>query len=319
MNYFVAISIPFFILLVSGNSMIKFLKKINFGQQVREEGPESHFQKEGIPTMGGILILFGIFISSLFLKINDNLLIALITTFGMGLVGFLDDFLKIKRERSLGLTALAKIIGQFGFALIISLYVYLSSGISNSLIIPFTGNSIELGILIIPLILFTVVGTANAVNLTDGLDGLASSVTAVVAASYTLITLTLYFEQLSLFSLSIVGACLGFIWYNSHPAEVFMGDVGSLGLGGAVAALAVLTRTELFLLIIGGVYVIETISVILQVLYFKATNGKRIFRMTPIHHHFELKGWEEPKVVFRFLLIAIIFSIFGLYSFYLIF
>ncbi|MGM0436877.1 MAG: phospho-N-acetylmuramoyl-pentapeptide-transferase [Bacillota bacterium] len=315
MNYFLAISIPFFILLISGNWMIKFLKKINFGQQVRKEGPESHFEKEGIPTMGGVLILSGILISSVFLKINKNLLIALITTFGMGLVGFLDDYLKIKKERSLGLTALAKIIGQFGFAIIISLYVYFTPEISNSLIIPFTSNSFEIGIFIIPLIVFTVVGTANAVNLTDGLDGLASSVTAVVAASYTFITSALYFDQLSLFSLIIVGACLGFIWYNSHPAEVFMGDVGSLGLGGAIASLAVLTRTELLLLIIGGVYVIETVSVILQVLYFKATKGKRIFRMTPIHHHFELKGWDEPKVVFRFLLIQIIFSIIGLYSF----
>src|SRR6056297_2600514 len=288
MNYFAAISIPFFLILFSGKWMINFLKKINFGQQIRKEGPQSHLQKEGIPTMGGILILIGIISSIIFLEINYNLIIALVTTLGMGLIGFLDDYLKIKKGRSLGLTALAKIIGQFGFGLIISL------------------------------IIFIVVGTANAVNLTDGLDGLASSITAVVAASYAFIVYGLYFEQLTLFSLSIVGACLGFIWYNSHPAEVFMGDIGSLGLGGAIAALAVLTRTELFLLIIGGVYVIETISVILQVLYFKATNGKRIFKMTPIHHHFELKGWEEPKVVFRFLLIGIIFSIVGLYSFYLI-
>jgi len=318
MNYFAAISIPFFLILFGGNSMINFLKKINFGQQIRKEGPQSHLQKEGIPTMGGILILIGIISSIILLEINYNLIIALVTTLGMGLIGFLDDYLKIKKGRSLGLTALAKIIGQFGFGLLISLYVYFSTEISNSLLIPFTGDSLELGILIIPLIIFTVVGTANAVNLTDGLDGLASSITAVVAASYAFIVYGLYFEQLTLFSLSIVGACLGFIWYNSHPAEVFMGDIGSLGLGGAIAALAVLTRTELFLLIIGGVYVIETISVILQVLYFKATNGKRIFKMTPIHHHFELKGWEEPKVVFRFLLIGIIFSIVGLYSFYLI-
>ena len=318
MNYFAAISIPFFLILFSGKWMINFLKKINFGQQIRKEGPQSHLQKEGIPTMGGILILIGIISSIIFLEINYNLIIALVTTLGMGLIGFLDDYLKIKKGRSLGLTALAKIIGQFGFGLLISLYVYFSTEISNSLLIPFTGDSLELGVLIIPLIIFTVVGTANAVNLTDGLDGLASSITAVVAASYAFIVYGLYFEQLTLFSLSIVGACLGFIWYNSHPAEVFMGDIGSLGLGGAIAALAVLTRTELFLLIIGGVYVIETISVILQVLYFKATNGKRIFKMTPIHHHFELKGWEEPKVVFRFLLIGIIFSIVGLYSFYLI-
>ena len=318
MNYFAAISIPFFLILFSGKWMINFLKKINFGQQIRKEGPQSHLQKEGIPTMGGILILIGIISSIIFLEINYNLIIALVTTLGMGLIGFLDDYLKIKKGRSLGLTALAKIFGQFGFGLLISLYVYFSTEISNSLLIPFTGDSLELGILIIPLIIFTVVGTANAVNLTDGLDGLASSITAVVAASYAFIVYGLYFEQLTLFSLSIVGACLGFIWYNSHPAEVFMGDIGSLGLGGAIAALAVLTRTELFLLIIGGVYVIETISVILQVLYFKATNGKRIFKMTPIHHHFELKGWEEPKVVFRFLLIGIIFSIVGLYSFYLI-
>ena len=318
MNFFTAIIIPFFMLLIFGNWIIKFLKKINFGQQVRKEGPESHFEKKGIPTMGGILILFGVTTTSIFLKLNLDLIMALITTLGMGLVGFLDDYLKIKKGQSLGLTASAKILAQFGFALIISLYVYLSANISNSLIIPGTGDIVELGIFIIPLILFTVVGTANAVNLTDGLDGLAASITAVVASSYAFITSSLYFDQLSLFSLTIVGACLGFIWYNSHPAQVFMGDVGSLGLGGAIASLAVLTRTELFLVIIGGVYVVETISVILQVLYFKATSGKRIFKMTPIHHHFELEGWAEPKVVFRFLLAGIIFSVIGLYSFYLI-
>ena len=203
MNFFTAIIIPFFMLLIFGNWIIKFLKKINFGQQVRKEGPESHFEKKGIPTMGGILILFGVTTTSIFLKLNLDLIMALITTLGMGLVGFLDDYLKIKKGQSLGLTASAKILAQFGFALIISLYVYLSANISNSLIIPGTGDIVELGIFIIPLILFTVVGTANAVNLTDGLDGLAASITAVVASSYAFITSSLYFDQLSLFSLSI--------------------------------------------------------------------------------------------------------------------
>ena len=318
MKYFAAISIPFFILMITGPWLIKFLNKLNFGQQRRKEGPQSHLQKEGIPTMGGVLIILGISVTVFFLNLNKNLFIVLFTTLGMGLVGFLDDLIKIKTKKSLGLKAKTKMIGQFIFAILLSLYIYNSPEIGNGIIVPFTGENIYLGIMIIPLVIFTTVGTANAVNLTDGLDGLAAGVTAVVASSYAVITSALYFEQLSLFALSITGACLGFVWYNSHPAEVFMGDVGSLALGGALASLAVITRTELFLLIIGGVYVIETISVMIQVSYFKISGGERVFKMTPIHHHFELKGWDESKVVFRFLLISIIFSVIGLYSFYLI-
>lgn len=317
MEYFAAVSIPFLILMITGPWLIKYLKKINFGQQIREEGPQSHLEKKGIPTMGGILIILGIIIATIFLEVNLNVTWAIITTIGMGVVGFFDDYIKIKTQKSLGLKARTKIIGQFLFGILLALYVYNNPNIGTEIIVPIIGNNIDLGLMIIPLVVFTTVGTANAVNLTDGLDGLAAGVTAVVTSSYTIITSALYLEQLSLFSLSITGACLGFVWFNSHPAQVFMGDVGSLALGGAVASLAVISRTELFLVIIGGVYVIETISVMIQVTYFKITGGDRIFKMTPLHHHFELKGWDESKVVFRFLLISIIFAVFGLYSFYL--
>ncbi len=318
MNYFLAITIPFFVVMISGPFLIKLLKRINFGQQVRREGPKSHFQKEGIPTMGGVLILLGIVLSILFININNNLLVTIVVTLGMGLVGFLDDFIKIKTKKSLGLKARSKIIGQLLFSIILAIYVYNNPELGSEILLPFSGEYIDLGIMIIPLIIFTTLGTANGVNLTDGLDGLASGVTAIVSSSFAVLTAALYFEQLSIFALSITGACLGFIWYNSHPAQVFMGDVGSLALGGALASIAVISQTEAFLLIIGGVYVIETVSVIIQVSYFKITKGKRIFKMSPLHHHFELKGWQESKIVFRFILVSIVFAVIGIYSFYLI-
>ncbi len=317
MKYFIAIGLPFLILMIFGHFVIKILKRLNFGQQIRGEGPKSHYNKQGIPTMGGILLLIGISISAIFyLKVDSLALIALVITLAMGLLGFMDDYKKIKTGRSLGLRAREKLLGQILVALILSLYIYFYSDIGTGIIIPFTGNIIILKQLIIPFIIITVVGTANAVNLTDGLDGLAAGITAVVSSSFAILSTTMHLEGLTFFNLSITGACLGFIWFNSHPAQVFMGDVGSLALGGAVAAVAVLTRTELFLFIIGGVYVLETLSVMIQVSYFKLTGGKRVFRMTPIHHHYELKGLEEEKVVARFLLLSLIFAIIGLFSYY---
>ena len=319
MYYFLAVGLPFLILMFFGPVLINILKRLNFGQQIREQGPESHLEKEGIPTMGGILILLGILITAFFvIEINTYILWTLITTFGMGLIGFLDDFIKIKSQSSLGLRARTKLLGQFIFGILLAFFVYNNITGSTTIITPITGSSIDLGIWIIPLIMLTVVGTANAVNLTDGLDGLAAGITAVVASSYAIICSFMQLNQLSLFALSITGACLGFIWFNGHPAQVFMGDVGSLALGGAISALAVITRTELFLVIIGGVYVLEAVSVIIQVVYFRLTGGKRVFQMTPLHHHYELKGLSESKVVVRFLLLSIIFASVGLYSFYII-
>ncbi|ACL69662.1 phospho-N-acetylmuramoyl-pentapeptide-transferase [Halothermothrix orenii] len=319
MEYFVALCVPFLILMIFGRGLIKLLKILNFGQQVRNEGPKSHLNKEGIPTMGGVLIILAILVTSLiFVDLKTPVIWALITTTGMGLVGFFDDIIKVRTRRSLGLRAREKLAGQVLFGLLLALYVYYYSDIGSTLIIPVSGQVIDLGYVIIPFIIVVVIGTANAVNLTDGLDGLAAGVTLIVASAFAVITSGLGLQGLTCYSLIISGACLGFIWYNSHPAQVFMGDVGSLALGGAIASIAVLSRTELFLLIIGAVYVVETLSVIIQVIYFRLTGGKRVFKMTPIHHHFELSGLAESKVVARFWIISLIFAVLGIISFYLI-
>ena len=313
MKFFAAVGLPFIILIITGGPLIKLLNKLNYGQQVRREGPESHLEKEGIPTMGGILIILAVFITVLLvLEFNYNLLWVIIITTGMGILGFLDDFFKIRSGRSLGLRAREKILAQLTFGLILALFIYFYRDMK--IILPFTGNELNIGLWIIPLNIFTVAGTVNAVNLTDGLDGLAAGVTAVAASAFSVITMFFGFQQLTLFGLSITGACIGFIWFNSHPAQVFMGDVGSLALGGALASMAVVSRTQLFLLIIGGVYVLETVSVMIQVVYFRITGGERIFNMTPIHHHYELKGLSESKVVARFWILGIIFASIGLIS-----
>lgn len=319
MKYFFAAILPFLILLLFGPGMIKGLKYLNFGQQIRGEGPSSHMKKKGIPTMGGVLILLAVVIGSfLLLDLGSSVIWALITTLGLGLIGFLDDIISIRSKRSLGLKAREKLLGQILVGIILSIYVSFYSELGTGIIIPFTGRIMDLGYWIIPFIVFIVVGFSNAVNLTDGLDGLASGVTLIVVTTLAVLTSALGFAQLSVFGLLVGSACLGFIWFNSNPAQVFMGDVGSLALGGAVASMAVLSRTELFLLIIGGIYVLETLSVMIQVSYFKISKGKRIFRMTPIHHHYELSGLAEGKIVSRFWISSIILAVLGLASFYII-
>jgi len=319
MVYFIAVGLPFLILILFGPGLIKGLEFLNYGQQIRGEGPSSHMKKEGIPTMGGILILLAVIITSLIvLNLNTSVIWALITTLGMGFVGFLDDIIKIRSKRSLGLRAREKLLGQILVGLILGIYVCFYSDLGTSILFPITGWEFNLGYWLIFFIIFIVVGFSNAVNLTDGLDGLASGVTLIVVTAFAVLVSAMGFNQLALYGLIIGGSCLGFIWFNSHPAQVFMGDVGSLALGGAVAALAVLSRAELFLVIIGGVYVVEALSVMIQVSYFKMTKGKRVFRMTPIHHHYELTGLAEGKVVARFWIISIIFAILGLASYYVI-
>ncbi|MFW5979822.1 MAG: phospho-N-acetylmuramoyl-pentapeptide-transferase [Bacillota bacterium] len=316
MRYFITVGFPFLLLMITGPFLIKLLHKMNFGQQIRELGPSSHMDKKGIPTMGGILIILAIFLTNiLFIKLNFRVSLAILTTLLMGLIGFMDDYLKIKTGQSLGLRARTKLSGQIIVGILLAYFVYNNIEAAKEIIIPFSGQTLNLGLWIIPLIILTVIGTANAVNLTDGLDGLASGVTAVVSSTFAVLIFWLGFIELSLFALTVTGACLGFIWYNGHPAQVFMGDVGSLALGGAISSLAVLTGTELFLVIIGGIYVIETLSVMIQVVYFKFTGGKRVFEMTPIHHHYELKGHEEAKIVIRFLITSLIFASIGLFSF----
>ncbi|MFW5995700.1 MAG: phospho-N-acetylmuramoyl-pentapeptide-transferase [Halanaerobiaceae bacterium] len=317
MQYFAAVGLPFIILIVTGPTLIGFLKRFNYGQQVRKEGPESHLKKEGIPTMGGVLIILGIVITALLLlKLNPDVLWVLIITGGMGLVGLLDDVLKIKGGQSLGLRAREKLVAQLILGLVIALYLYIFRDEGTLLLIPFLGVLVDFEFWIVPLTVLTVVGTVNAVNLTDGLDGLAAGVTALAASAFAVIYAFQGFNQLTLLSLSITGACIGFIWFNSYPAQVFMGDVGSLALGGALASMAVLSQTQLFLVIIGGVYVMEALSVMIQVTYFRLTDGERVFKMTPIHHHFELMGLSESKVVARFWIMSMIFAAFGLISYF---
>jgi len=319
MLYLTAVFLPFLILILFGPALIKGLQYLNFGQQIRGEGPSSHLKKKGIPTMGGILIVLAILISSfVFLDLSTEVIWALITTLAMGLIGFLDDIIKIRSKRSLGLKAREKLIGQITVGLLLALYVVFYSNIGKEILFPFTGWLINPGYLLIPFIVFIVVGFTNAVNLTDGLDGLAAGVTLIVCTALAVLCSALGYKQLAIYALIVSGACLGFVWFNSHPAQVFMGDVGSLALGGAVSALAVLSGTEFFLVIIGGIYVAEALSVMIQVGYFRLTGGKRIFRMTPLHHHYELTGLEEAQIVSRFWITSIILAILGLFSYFII-
>lgn len=314
MIYITAFLLPLLIIILTGSKFILFIKKINFGQQIRKYGPEEHFKKSGIPTMGGLLII-GVFmiISVILVPLNLRTVSVLSAVFLMALTGFLDDFLKIKLERSLGLTALQKIAMQIAAALIPALIIIFIID-TPPIIVPFLGSYQINPYLRFIFIIFVVTGTANAVNLTDGLDGLAAGVTLIVTLAFAFLFYNYGIIDLMLLMLIMAGSCTAFLWFNANPAEIFMGDVGSLGIGGFLASAAVISGTEIYLLIIGFIYVIETLSVMMQVPYYKITGGRRIFKMTPIHHHFELKGIAENKIVFRFIIITIIFSLLSLIS-----
>ena len=314
MLYIISYLFPLLFIIISGNSFIKYIKKINFGQQIREYGPKSHLKKAGIPTMGGLLIIGTFFLFSIILlPLNPGVLTVLLTTLIMALTGFLDDFLKIKFERSLGLKAWQKILLQILAASITAVTAVFILD-EQSILIPFYGEY-NLGASVKFLFTFLVViGSSNAVNLTDGLDGLAAGVSSVVTLTFALLFFVFNLSIYSLMMLIMAGGLTAFLWFNSNPAQVFMGDVGSLAIGAFLASAAVLTSSEIYLLIIGGIYVLETLSVIIQVPYFKLTGGKRIFKMTPIHHHFEIKGLAENKIVFRFIITSIIFSLIALIS-----
>ncbi|NLK08097.1 MAG: phospho-N-acetylmuramoyl-pentapeptide-transferase [Firmicutes bacterium] len=309
--------LAFTIALLAGPHVIGYLHRLRFGQNVRTDGPKTHLKKAGTPTMGGVLIVFAATISILVLAPNHmDVRYCLLATLGFALIGFVDDFISVVAKRPLGLKARYKFIGQLLVGLAVSLHAVGSPHIGTDMLVPFTTFSITLPLWAFVLFaVLTMVGAANAVNFTDGLDGLAAGTTAVAAVSYALICIGLGKWELAAFAGTIAGACLGFTWFNAHPAQVIMGDTGSLGLGAALGALAVVTGTELFLVIIGGVFVIETMSVILQVGYFRLTGGKRIFKMSPLHHHFELLGWPESKVVFRFWILAFVFALLGLAGF----
>ncbi|MGB4188290.1 MAG: phospho-N-acetylmuramoyl-pentapeptide-transferase [Limnochordia bacterium] len=304
----------FVVVVLIGPGVIRYLTKLKFGQNVRVDGPRRHLQKAGTPTMGGIMILIGLVFAALVLgKNSSHLLFALFITAAYGAIGFLDDLLIIVTRSSLGLKARQKLFGQIFIAVLVALYALSRDDIGTAVLIPFTETTIELPVVVYVLLtLGVMLGTTNAVNLTDGLDGLAAGAVAIAAASYGVIGYLLDSVDLAVFAGSLVGACLGFVWFNSHPAAVFMGDTGALALGAALGITAILTRTPFHLAIVGGLFVIETLSDIIQVVYFRLTKGKRFFKMAPLHHHFELSGWEEPKIVARFWLIGLFFALLGL-------
>ncbi len=319
----------FVIAFVLAPPMIRKLQKLGLGQRVREEGPSGHQIKEGTPTMGGILIIFSVLLSTLLWANVTNLYVWLVmlAMAGFGLVGFVDDYLKISKSRSKGLTVLQKLAAQICVALGIGLVFYSSPAYSTELSVPFFKTfTPDLSYFYIPFAVLVIVGCSNAVNLTDGLDGLAVGPVMVASVAYTVVAyaagnkvvseylLIPYIEgagELSVLMASIFGASLGFLWFNTYPASVFMGDVGSLPLGAALGTVAVVSKHELLLMLVGGVFVMEAVSVIFQVLSFKS-RGKRIFLMAPLHHHYEMKGWEEPKVVVRLWIVAIILSLLSL-------
>ncbi|MGB5823193.1 MAG: phospho-N-acetylmuramoyl-pentapeptide-transferase, partial [Proteocatella sp.] len=280
-----------------GPSILPVLRKLKFGQTVRDDGPESHLQKNGTPTMGGIIFMLAIIISSilgmiLFKGISTEILFSLAFMLLFGLVGFIDDYIKVVKKRSLGLKAKQKIALQLIFALGLSIIQLKTSALGSSLIVPFTDTTLDLGIMYVPFLVFVIIAIVNSVNLTDGLDGLASSVTVIVSICFVIIAKMLNNTGVEIFLMTVAGGCLGFLRVNKYPAKVFMGDIGSMALGGAVAAAVVILNLELIVPIICFVYFMESVSVIIQVGYFKKTQ-KRIFKMAPIHHHFELSGWHE--------------------------
>ena len=299
--------IGFLIVVILGPIFIPMLARFKFGQTVRDEGPQSHLAKNGTPTMGGVMMIVAILITGLTrAKISQGLIVGLICIVGFGFVGFLDDFIKIKMKRSLGLKAYQKIILQFALALYIAYYQYSASPSATQLVIPFTNHIINLGIWYIPFMMIFIIGTVNAVNLTDGLDGLASGVTLIVSCFFVLFAVSISNSDVAILAAATAGACLGFLGFNAYPAKVFMGDTGSMALGGAVVAFATLTNSPLLIVIVGFIYLAEALSVMIQVTYFKLTNGKRIFKMAPLHHHFEQCGWPETRVVFIFWIATVV-------------
>lgn len=298
--------------LVTGPFFIPELHKLKFGQSIREEGPKSHQKKSGTPTMGGIMIILGITLGTLAAAPwTPEVLLAVFIMLGHFVLGFLDDYIKVVKKRNLGLKARQKLAGQILIA-VVTMYVATQKlGIDTDIWIPGLDENVSLGALYYPLVLFVLVGTSNAVNLTDGLDGLAAGTVAIAASAFAVVSVLTGHGDLAYLCVAMAAACLAFLRFNAHPAKVFMGDTGSLALGGALAAIGILTHTEILLAVIGFVFVCEALSVIIQVISFQTT-GKRVFRMSPIHHHFELGGWSEWKVVTVFWCVGLIASVAGL-------
>lgn len=314
-NIITAIVVTFIITLIACPIFIKRMRLLQYGQQIREDGPGRHSEKAGTPTMGGtVFILVAVLVSIPSGKFSPVLLTAVLVILGCGLIGFADDYLKAAHHRSLGLKARSKIAAQILIALILIILLRLTGLYSTVLTIPFTMIVIDIGLLYPLLIFILITASTNSVNLTDGLDGLAAGVSAIGLIAYAYIASLSGLPELSVLAVSLAAACLGFLIYNRYPARLFMGDTGSLALGGAFAVVAVLTKTELLLIIIGLVFVVEALSVIAQVASFQLT-GKRIFLMSPLHHHYELKGWSEWRVVTVFWVGSILSAILGVIAY----
>ncbi len=318
------------ITLFIGAWFIRKLQEMQIGQYIREDGPQSHHCKAGTPTMGGLMIIFAALCATLLWTdlFNPYIWLLILVTVGFGLIGFLDDYLKVIKKHNRGLSGRAKLLSQTAIALVVALCLYHIPGFDTTLSLPFFKHlQPDLGWGFIPVAVFIIVGAANAVNLTDGLDGLAIGPVTITATIFMILAylagnkvIAAYLQipyirgvgELSVLLGAVVGAGIGFLWYNSYPAQVFMGDVGALALGGVLGTVSLAIKQEFLLAIAGGIFVVEALSVILQVSFFKVSNGKRIFRMAPLHHHFELKGWPEPKVIVRFWILSIILGLISL-------
>jgi len=322
-TYWTAFALSLVITLLLGPLAIPFLRRLKFGQNIRSDGPARHFKKAGTPTMGGLMFLIGTAVGGFLLSRGQlDGLIVLLVFLGHGLIGFLDDYIKVVLKRSLGLRAREKITGQIILGAGLAFWAAFESDRGTHLVLPFSGFitpgglSLELGWWpFLAFTIFMVVGFSNAVNLTDGLDGLAAGVSMLVAFTMLVVAHSVGLSGVAVVMAALAGGCLGFLVFNRHPARVFMGDTGSLALGGGLAAAAVITRSELFLVIIGGIYVLEALSVAIQVISFQTT-GRRVFRMSPLHHHFELGGWGERRVVYTFWAATLLFAALGLAGMY---
>ncbi|MGM0840833.1 MAG: phospho-N-acetylmuramoyl-pentapeptide-transferase [Bacillota bacterium] len=313
---FFTIIMAFLVTVLLAPVFIPFLRRLKFGQSIRDEGPQSHQKKTGTPTMGGIVFLVSIVITTFVMtgkysEPGPETYLMILVTVGFGLLGFLDDFIKVVMKRNLGLTSKQKLMGQIVISVIFYI-IFKQNDFPTTVSIPLTDFSFELGWFYCLFIIFWLVGFSNAVNLTDGLDGLVSGTSAIAFGALAVLAWNQSQYDVAIFGVAVVGAVLGFLVFNAHPAKVFMGDTGSLALGGAIATIAILTKLEIILILIGGVFVIETLSVILQVASFKTT-GKRIFKMSPLHHHYELVGWSEWRVVVTFWTVGLLFAVLGIY------
>ena len=310
---FIPVLVSFVLSVIMGPLIIPILRKLKMGQTEREEGVKSHLKKAGTPTMGGVIIQLSVVLTSvLYIKDYQKIIPILFVTLGFGLIGFLDDYLKVVMKRSDGLYPMQKMALQIVVTAVFAFYIIRFTDVSLALLLPFTGGSYwNIGWLAVPVMFFAVIGTVNGVNFTDGLDGLASSVTVLVATFFTVVAVGTR-SGIEPVTCAVVGALLGFLLFNVYPASVFMGDTGSLALGGFVASTAYMLQMPIFIIIVGMIYLIEVLSVMIQVTYFKKTGGKRIFKMAPIHHHFELCGWSETRVVAVFSIITAILCLIAL-------